>query len=216
MATKNPLKDKKILVTCGPTWVAIDAVRVISNRSSGELGHHIAQLLTKQGARVTLLEGPTTHILENKKIERIKFNFYDDLRNLMEKELRKKYSAVIHAAAVSDYRPINTYGTKLSSNFAQIQLQLEPTQKIIERIRPIRPKIFLVGFKLEARIDQPVLLERAHNLLKKTNCDLVVATSIVNDSYSAYIIDKKKNILAQDTTRKNIAKKLVNILKRSL
>jgi len=52
------LKNKRILITCGPTWVPIDGMRVISNRSSGQLGQTIAQDLTKAGAKVTLLEGP--------------------------------------------------------------------------------------------------------------------------------------------------------------
>ena len=103
MAEKD-LRQKKVLITCGPTWVPIDEMRVISNRSTGELGQRLAAGLAKSGARVTVLEGPVLQPLPVPGVRVIKSFFYDDLSRLLRLELKKKCDAVIHAAAVSDYR----------------------------------------------------------------------------------------------------------------
>ena len=62
-------KKIKVLVTCGATWTPIDDVRVISNVSSGEMGHLIAMAFRRRGAQITVIEGPVTHRLEDKKIK---------------------------------------------------------------------------------------------------------------------------------------------------
>ena len=80
----------KALITCGPTWVALDDVRVLSNVSTGELGHLLAQKLKTAGARVTLIEGPVTHRLENKLVRVIKYQFFDELAEILKSELKKK------------------------------------------------------------------------------------------------------------------------------
>ena len=217
MAINNTLHSKEVLITCGPTWVPIDDVRVISNRSTGELGNAIACELLKEKARVTLLQGPTTHVLKCTGVRVLKFQFYDELSKLIEHELKKKnYDSVIHAAAVSDYKPLNTYSSKLSSEFSKWKLTLVPTEKIIEKIKKLNPKTFLVGFKLESRMEKKMILLKAQNLIKKANCDLVVANCLSGKNYMAYIIDTERNILAQMTTKQEIAKNLANILREKI
>ena len=81
----------RVLITCGPTWVAIDEVRVISNQSSGEMGHLIAQELLARGAQVTLLEGSVTHSWSNPSVKVIKYRFFDELEKSLKLELKKKY-----------------------------------------------------------------------------------------------------------------------------
>ena len=213
MVTKASLKDKKILVTCGPTWVAIDDVRVISNRSTGESGHTIVERLNKEGSSVTLLEGPVTHVLKSKPSKIIKFLFYDELQRLLKKELEGKYDIVIHAAAVSDYQPKNAFGSKLSSAFSQIKLHLVPTAKLIEKIKKRNPKAFLVGFKLETHFNKELLLTQARHLAQRAHCNLVIANCQKGKDYLAYIIDQKRNILATGRTRRDVARNLVKILK---
>ncbi len=110
---------KKILITCGPTWVPIDSVRVLSNISSGKLGQMLARELSKKGAQVTLLEGPVETPLTGAasgKIRVLKFKTFDELFKNLKAELKKPWDAVIHAAAVSDYRPKPAEITKLSSS----------------------------------------------------------------------------------------------------
>jgi phosphopantothenoylcysteine decarboxylase/phosphopantothenate--cysteine ligase len=209
------LKNKKVLITCGPTWVPIDNTRVISNISTGELGQTLACSLLKKGAKVTVLEGPVRKPLQSKHIRIIKYLFYDELLSLLRKVLRKNFDVIIHAAAVSDYRPKRTLKIKLRSGLKGITLSLVPTQKIIEKIKRLSPKTFLVGFKLEPD-KQKILLNNAAQLIKKSGCDLVVANSLSGNNYKAFIINPENQILAKAGSRVTLVRKLIGILGRKL
>ncbi len=89
------LKNKKVLITSGPTWVSIDPMRVISNRATGELGHKLALALAKEGAKVTLLEGPVTKPLTASNVTIKKFCFYDELKALLTIELKYEYAPIL-------------------------------------------------------------------------------------------------------------------------
>src|SRR3989338_2564724 len=119
--TKNLLKNKKILVTCGPTWVAIDDTRVLSNISTGALGQMIASQLKAKGAKVTVLQGPT-HQFKSASIQIYHFTFFDELKNLLNRVLKKNYDVIIHAAAVSDYRLKTPFKKKISSSLKNLNL----------------------------------------------------------------------------------------------
>ena len=109
------LKNKRILITAGPTWVAIDKVRVISNIASGKTGVILAEKLNNCGAKVTLLMGPGECCCLNKKIRLVRFKFFADLKQTITRELKSnKYDVIIHSAAVSDYRVENVYSGKIS------------------------------------------------------------------------------------------------------
>ena len=210
------LKNKKILITSGPTWVPIDAMRVISNRSTGELGHILTRSLQDKGARITLVEGPVTHRAELKSIEVIKFHFYDELRKILRRELKKPYDAVIHLAAVSDYQLKKVHTTKLRSDLSDLTLHLVPTKKLIGEIKKLNPNALLVGFKLESNISEKKLKEKASKLFWNAYCDLVVANCLDGKKYAAYIFDRSENILARGNARGEIAKKLTQILDQRL
>ena len=100
----------KVLVTCGPTWVPIDAVRVISNHSTGEMGRLIAAAFVKAGAKVRVLEGPMS---------------FDDFARKFKAACTKKYDIVVHAAAVSDFKLKTAAKGKLSSG-KTLNLRLVP------------------------------------------------------------------------------------------
>lgn len=85
---KYSFKNKKVLITCGPTWIPIDAMRVISNRSTGRLGQIMALDLAQQGSKVTLLEGAVQEPLQSPKIRVVKFLFFDEFAKLIEQELK--------------------------------------------------------------------------------------------------------------------------------
>jgi len=206
------LKNKKILITCGPTWVPIDTMRVISNRSTGTLGHLLAEDFTRAGAKVTLLEGPITRTLTQTKVKIIKFTFFDELIHLMSTELKKKYDICIHAAAVSDYKIKRPRSTKLSSQLSSLQLDLVPTPKIINRIKKINPSLFLIGFKLESTMTQRSALTKTKRLFDQGRCDLVVANSTRGNNYKGYILNQDRSIVAQATSRQAMSKQLVNLL----
>jgi len=177
------------------------------------MGQRIAGNLTKDGAKVTLLEGPIPHAFKSKSVRVIKFQFFDELKRLLREELRKKYDIIIHAAAVSDYLLSHTYGAKLSSGFSNIKLELVPTEKLIEKIKKICPGSFLVGFKLESDAKEELLRIKAGHLIRSAGCDLVVANCLSHGNYRAFIFDKDKNIVAKAMHRRGAARALVSLLK---
>lgn len=208
------LKNKKILITCGPTWIPIDAMRVISNKSTGNLGQIAAQECRRAGAKVTLLEGPVTQSLDDPHVKVVKFYFYDDFLRLTKKEIKKQYDIVIHAAAVSDYKLKKPFDKKISSQKKRLTLDLVPTQKIIHLIKKLHKDTFLVGFKLESDINQKTAVGHSEDLFKKAKCDLVIANNTTEEKYNAYLINKNKEIIATENSRKSIVKSLIKELKR--
>src|SRR5690349_1500094 len=118
----SSLAGKKILITCGPTWVAIDDVRVLSNRSTGEMGRLLARRLKAAGARVTVLEGPVSEPIKDRSIKVLKFSFFGELAALLNSVLKQRFDVVIHAAAVSDFQPKKMFARKISSDTKRLNL----------------------------------------------------------------------------------------------
>ncbi|MBF0483942.1 MAG: phosphopantothenoylcysteine decarboxylase [Candidatus Omnitrophica bacterium] len=210
------LKNKKVLITCGPTWVPIDEVRVISNVSSGQMGHILASAFLREGCQVTLIEGPVHQpMTKTEGLKVIPFFFYEELRTTLLKKLKQKFDIVIHAAAVSDYRIKNTFNHKISSSLKTLKLILVPTAKIITEIKKIQPKCFLVGFKLEPGLGRDALIDRSRKLFSEAGCDLVIANSLRGNKYKGYIIDPQLKVAASADSREGIVKKLIQDLKKS-
>lgn len=181
------------MITAGPTWVPIDNTRVISNIATGETGILLAKELQSLGAKVTLLLGPVNSCCVNKKIRLLHFKFFDELRDLVIKELKaNKYDVLVHSAAVVDYRPSIVSKEKIKSGKNFLRLNLVPTQKIIDAMRRISPSSFLVGFKFEPGVNKSTLLKRANILLCRSDLDLVVANNICKNKYQAYIVNKHR------------------------
>ncbi len=208
------LKNKRILITAGPTWIALDKIRVISNIASGENGILLAEELIKHGAQVTLLLGPVNPVGLNKKIRLLKFRFFEDLKNTVLKELKThKYDCLLHSAAVSDYQPDRKLRTKVSSDKISWPINLVPTPKIIDLIRKADQKLFLVGFKLEPDAQKCALLKDAINFMQRSGSNLVVANSFVKNKYLAYITDGT-GIKGPFKTKKKLSQGLVRSLKQ--
>ncbi len=211
------LKGKRILITAGPTWVAIDKIRVISNTATGENGITLAEELRKHGALVTLLLGPVNAYKLHKKIRLVRFTFFDQLKNTVIKELKgKKYDCLVHSAAVSDYKPEKTLESKAGSDKASWQINLIPTPKIINLIRKTAPGIFLVGFKFEPDASKNKLFQEAKSLQCNTGSNLIVANTLnKKNQYRAYIIDGSKT-QGPFTAKKNLCLGLVKELEKRL
>ncbi len=199
------LKNKKILLTAGPTWVSVDDVRVITNVFGGTTGYRIAVLAAELGAQVTLLLGPytiketsimvdesfgdvlskmksiflskTKMFVSGGKLEIVSYQYFDELMSLMEKNISStEFDAVIHSAAVADYAPLKTDG-KIGSGSDKLEIKTVQTPKIISHIKNWDPEIFLVQFKLEVGLTEKELLDKAFAGLVKNNSDLVVANN---------------------------------------
>lgn len=191
------LENKRILITAGPTWVAIDKVRVLSNTATGETGKLLAQALIKSGAKVTLLSGP--------------FSF-DNLAGNLTKELKsKEYDIVIHSAAVSDYRPEKVFSGKLASGIKSFRLKLIRTPKIINLIKKASPDSLLVGFKFEPDALKTSLIKEAAVLLNKSKAEFVVANTVNGGNYRAYIVSRKET-LGPFSKKKLLVNALVKVL----
>jgi len=213
---RQKLKNRRVLITAGPTWVPIDKVRVISNIATGETGILLSEKLQRLGNKVTLVFGPAEVCCLNRKIRLIRFRFFEELKRIVTTELKSgRYDIVIHSAAVSDYKPQENYNRKVSSGIKLWKLDLVPTDKIIDLIKKIDPSLFLVGFKFEPTASNRVLIEKTKSLVRHADLDLAVANTIDKNKYRAYIINRDK-ILGVLKSRNVMADKLINLIGEDL
>jgi len=145
--TPKDLKDKKILVTAGPTREPIDPVRFISNPSSGKMGFAVARAAEYRGAKVTLITGPT-NLLDPNNVAVIRVNTAKEMA-LAVFDNFENYDIIIKTAAVSDYRPKNYAEQKLKKGKDELVLSLERTQDILKEISSSKKEQILVGFAAE-------------------------------------------------------------------
>ncbi|MFH1578056.1 MAG: phosphopantothenoylcysteine decarboxylase [Candidatus Omnitrophota bacterium] len=214
------LQGKRILITAGPTWVAIDSVRVISNIATGKTGILLARKALSYGARVTLLLGAGAGVCAlsgnqakgarfNKMLRVVRFRFFDELKNILSRELKKNaYDIVIHSAAVSDFKAKSKSKAKLSSGREHI-LKLVPLEKLAVLIRCLASEALLIMFKLESGITDKALIQRAKNAREKNRADLIIANRL--NPYRAYIIDRN-GIQTYVGNKKELSEKLIKQL----
>ncbi len=177
--------------------------------ATGKTGILLAKRFTEFGAKVTLILGPAGGCCLNNKIRLIRFNFFNELKDKIIAELKnKRYDILIHSAAVSDYQPRKFYNKKIKSKKKIWKLNLVPTIKIIDLIKKINPKLFLVGFKFEPSAKKEKLIREAKTLLENTPCDLVVGNTLRRGDYYAYIISNK-DIYGPAFNRKSLVEKLI-------
>lgn len=207
-----------ILITAGPTWVRIDPVRHIGNFSSGKTGLAIAAAAAERGAEVTLLLGPvqvSTYGVENERLRIVPFVTFDELHALVRRELSTgRYDAMIHAAAVSDYRPISEATVKLPSGEDELVLRLRPTPKIVDEVKSLAPDTLLVKFKLEVSRSVEELHAIARASAARSHADLVVANDLSEyhgAQHVAYILDSEQ-VLGRTETTAELADVLLQVL----
>lgn len=214
---RNDLKGKKILVTSGATFEEIDPVRVITNKSSGKMGNAIAEQAFLRGAEVLLLRGHNS-VEPHYTISEEKFTTVNDLFNKIKNNI-KNFDVVIHAAAVSDFEVNNKKSDKIKSH-QQLHLELTPTTKILENIKKLNKKIFLVGFKAEYNFPRNELVKSAYNLLKSADADLIVANDVGKenvgfdvDTNEVFVVDKKNEVTHIELADKRVvADRLLDII----
>jgi phosphopantothenoylcysteine decarboxylase/phosphopantothenate--cysteine ligase len=172
------LQDKKILVSAGSTYEAIDPVRGITNRSSGKTGVEIAREAFIRGAEVTMLCGkmdvPVPLIFREVNVQSTE-EMQDELKKLL-----KNQDIFISAAAVSDFIPeksVQENTDKISSD-NDIILKLKRAPKIINSVKKINPNIFLVGFKAEYNVSDEQLIDSARKKMKESHSDIMIANDV--------------------------------------
>ncbi|GEQ86654.1 phosphopantothenoylcysteine decarboxylase [Patiriisocius marinistellae] len=186
--SKNlPLKGKKVLVTAGPTFEAIDPVRFIGNHSSGKMGCAIADVALRMGAEVVLVLGPSSVMVDEEKINVLRVTTAAQMYKAVHNNFRD-CDVAIFSAAVADYRPINISEEKIKKKAGEgMTIVLERTQDILASVGEIKTSQFLVGFALETQNE----LENAKKKLEKKNLDLIVLNSL-RDKGAGFKADTNK------------------------
>ena len=183
---KLPLKGKKILITAGPTYEAIDPVRFIGNHSSGKMGFDIANEAANKGAEVILVSGPTHLNVQHSSIKLIRVTSAQDMYDACH-EYYNNVDVAISAAAVADYRPKNVADQKIKKNEATFSIELEKTKDILASLGEQKKKQFLIGFALETENE----IEHAKQKIQKKNLDLIVLNSL-NDKGAGFGLPTNK------------------------
>jgi phosphopantothenoylcysteine decarboxylase/phosphopantothenate--cysteine ligase len=198
--TPKDLKDKKVLVTAGPTREPIDPVRFISNPSSGKMGFAVARAAENRGARVTLITGPTNLVNPNH-VGVIRVNTAQEMARAVFEHM--EYSdIIIKAAAVSDFRPANRSEQKIKKQMGQLVLPLERTQDILQEIGRNKNRKILIGFAAETEH----LEQYAQKKLAEKNLDIIVG-NIVGHPGSGFDADTNTvTLFYKDGTKENLPK----------
>jgi phosphopantothenoylcysteine decarboxylase/phosphopantothenate--cysteine ligase len=218
LLNKLPLKGRKLLLTAGPTYEAIDPVRFIGNHSSGKMGFAIAKTAANLGAEVILIAGPSAQTIQHSFVKRIDVKSAEEMYTEAHKYFKESDIAIL-SAAVADYRPKNVATQKIKKKDASIEIVLEKTKDILASLGEIKEHQLLVGFALETNNEE----ENAIGKLKKKNLDLIVLNSLqdkgagfATDTNKITIIDKdlsmqtfglkSKDAVAQDIMNAIVAK----------
>lgn len=225
VAMAATLTGKHILITSGPTRAAIDAVRYISNRSTGRLGCRIATEALSRGARVTLVAGPQSAAPaaedlseeERSRLRVLRIETVPELIDLLEAELTASEppDAILHAMAVLDYAPETASADKIPSQRDSWDVRLVKTPKVIQSIRDWAPAAYLVEFKLEVDTEEEQLWEAALASLRINRADLVVANDLAkirDETHPALIVAPDGSVLVRPATKGEIARELLDIL----
>ncbi|MBS1756968.1 MAG: bifunctional phosphopantothenoylcysteine decarboxylase/phosphopantothenate--cysteine ligase CoaBC [Bacteroidetes bacterium] len=215
LSKSNDLVGKKVLVTAGPTYEAIDPVRFIGNHSSGKMGIALAEEFNQRGAQVTLVAGPVAETLPDsfKTIKVISAN--EMLQQCM--NVFPQMDIIVMAAAVADYTIETPAVDKIKKKEESFAIQLKKTTDILQTIGKEKlPTQFLAGFALETNNEK----ENALAKLKSKNADIIILNSL-NDKDAGFgystnkitIFDKQGNEYPFATkSKKEIAADIVNTI----
>ena len=168
-----PLRGKRVLITAGPTYEALDPVRFIGNHSSGKMGFEIAKAASNLGAEVILVTGPTHQKISHNSVIVKPVVSAEEMYNEVHKHFKSSDIAIL-SAAVADYRPKNVAHQKIKKKDSTFTIELERTKDILKSLGEIKTNQFLVGFALETNNE----LEHAKGKLKSKNLDLIVLNSL--------------------------------------
>lgn len=184
---KTPLSGKKILITAGPTYEALDPVRFIGNSSTGKMGIALAEVIANLGAKVSLILGPTTLRPAHPGIELVHVMTADQMLEAALK-IHPTTDICIFAAAVADYRPKKMSVEKIKKSSDTLDLQLIKNPDIAYTLgQRKKNKQLHIGFALESTQGEQYAKEK----LKKKNFDLVVLNSL-KDTGAGFAVDTNK------------------------
>lgn len=205
------MKQKKILITAGPTYEAIDPVRFIGNHSSGKMGYALASQLANAGHIVTLISGPTT-LLPPKKVQLIKIQSAHE----MYQACLENFTSVdvsIFSAAVADYTPKTVSDIKIKKKEDTFSIELIKTKDIAKELGLLKQKNQInIGFALESNNEEI----NATKKLKSKNLDFIVLNSLQNlgtcfgsDNNKITILEHNNKIEFELKSKEEVAKDII-------
>ena len=211
----DDLKGKNILISAGGTREPIDAVRYIGNRSSGKMGHSLAEICLERGANVTLIT--TSNLLVPNGITKVSVNTADEMKNEILSRLESVH-CIIMAAAVADFKVKDIYESKIKKeNIEDMTLDLIKNEDILNLIK--KSKCIKIGFAAETENHQKFGLEK----LKNKNLDMIVINDVSNnhigfesDYNQVKIITKGDIFTTEIDNKKIIASEIMNKVKTIL
>jgi phosphopantothenoylcysteine decarboxylase/phosphopantothenate--cysteine ligase len=162
---------KKVLVTAGPTREYIDAVRFISNRSSGKMGYALARAAYRRGAEVVLVSGPSGQKPPSGAVF-VPVETAAEMRDAVIRNLKGSH-IVIMAAAVADFSPKVRSAGKIGKT-RELTLKFTKTPDILREIGSMKKRPFLVGFAAETGDNK----ERARKKLSEKGADIIVFNDV--------------------------------------
>ncbi len=192
----KPLRGKKVLITAGPSYEALDPVRFIGNHSSGKMGIALAEAFAESGAEVKLLLGPTSLLPQDSSVELHRFQSAEDLLALT-REHWSNMDVGVFSAAVADYRPKTIAEEKIKKNDGEMSMDLVKNPDVLKWAGENKSKAqFLVGFALETEN----AVENAKGKLARKNLDSIVLNTLkdegagfAGDTNKICILDKEGN-----------------------
>ncbi|MDO8684299.1 MAG: bifunctional phosphopantothenoylcysteine decarboxylase/phosphopantothenate--cysteine ligase CoaBC [Armatimonadota bacterium] len=175
IGANNDLAGMNLLVTAGPTREPIDAVRFLSNYSSGKMGYAIAEAAAGRGAKVTLVSGPT-ELAAPSGVNCVEIQTAKEMLDAVNQNL-DGVNTVICAAAVADFSPVVTKEHKIKKNKQPWSLELAPTIDILKNLGADKGKRILIGFAAETED----LVENAIIKVREKNLDFIVANEVFKE-----------------------------------
>lgn len=166
------LAGLNVLITAGPTRERLDPVRYLTNRSSGKMGFAVAAAAREAGAHVTLVAGPVS-LATPPGVTRLDVESAREMHAAVHRHVIKA-DVFIAAAAVADYQPITVSKHKIKKQRAAVQLDLEPTQDIIQSVAELSRRPFVVGFAAETGNVEAHALDK----LKRKKLDMIAANQV--------------------------------------
>jgi phosphopantothenoylcysteine decarboxylase/phosphopantothenate--cysteine ligase len=192
--TRNhDLEGETVLITAGPTQEPLDAVRYLSNRSSGKMGYALAEEAASRGARVILVSGPV-NLPEPRRVDVVHVQTAAQMFDAVMRHLEES-TVIIKAAAVADYHRSDAPQHKEKKTAARMSLELDPTIDILAELGRKKGDRLLVGFAAETEN----LVTEARRKLESKNCDMVVA-NLVSQVGIGFDSDENEVVLVTRTS----------------
>ncbi|RAP52055.1 MAG: bifunctional phosphopantothenoylcysteine decarboxylase/phosphopantothenate synthase [Methanosphaera sp. rholeuAM270] len=213
LTSKQKLRNKNVLITAGATFEAIDAMRGITNRSSGKMAVEIAKEAYVQGANVTLLCGLMHTSIPNS-LESVHVESTGQMMDVVKDKIMGT-DIYVSAAAISDFTVTDVVDGKISSD-ANFVVNFSKLPKLLKQIKQINPKTFVVGFKAEAGVSEAELIERSVVRMNESGADFMVANDILlenggpgSDYNEVFLVDGEGYEKVALDNKRNISKKIV-------